>query len=68
VRPSRGSECMAWRWAAHRKIENREPRPTGYCGMVAAPLAPLQLAGVEEIIAAEDGPPTPNAPSSIIQQ
>ena len=29
------TDCMAWRWSAHTKIENREARPLGFCGKVA---------------------------------
>ena len=35
-----GPECMAWRWTVHSKIENREARPVGFCGMV--PFAPIK--------------------------
>jgi len=58
----RGSECMSWRWAAHLKIENREPRPVGYCGRVHQP--PILQQCAEETILKEL--PQPNAPASRI--
>ena len=26
------TDCMAWRWSSHTKIENREARQLGFCG------------------------------------
>ena len=28
------SDCMAWRWSTHTKLENMEARPIGFCGLV----------------------------------
>lgn len=34
------SDCMAWRWTCHTKVENREARPVGFCGR--EPTAPVE--------------------------
>jgi len=61
----RASDCMAWRWARHFKIENREPRPLGYCGRVEAPALTLEVEGLPVVLAASE---TSVASVSLIKQ
>lgn len=32
------TDCMAWRWEAYRKPEDRGGEPRGYCGAFGIPL------------------------------
>lgn len=59
-----GPACAAWRWTRHFKIENREPRPLGYCGRVGYPDA-VVLESLPQVLPADE-PVVPSPGSPIV--